>query len=115
MNPAGVTEISVSDLADRLKGDERPLVLDVREPWEHRIASLEGTENVPMDEVPDHLERLRALARDGLDEVFVLCHRGNRSRLIARFLQQNGFRRVVNVAGGIDAWTAEVDRNLTVY
>lgn len=82
-----------------------PLVLDVREPWEVQTASVqpEGFELVamPMREIPG---RLAELTPD--QPVACLCHHGMRSQQVARYLEQNGFVEVVNIQGGIDAWSA---------
>lgn len=91
-----------------------PLVLDVREPWEVQTASVkaDGFELlvVPMMSVPAQLAAL-----DPARPVAVLCHHGNRSQRVAAFLQQQGFGRLANIAGGIDAWSAEVDPSVPRY
>ncbi len=90
--------------------DLAPLLLDVREPWEYRIARLPGSRLVPMRQVP-------AACRDWDpgQEIVVICHHGIRSRQVARFLEQVGFRNVINLAGGIDAWAREVDTAMATY
>ena len=92
----------------------RPLVLDVREPWEVRTASVVPQDfdllAIPMNEVP---ARLRELPDDR--PIACLCHHGARSQRVAMFLEQNGFTRVANIAGGIDAWSAERDAGVPRY
>ncbi len=83
----------------------QPLVLDVREPWEVQTASVqpEGFDvlTMPMREIPGRLSELKP------DQpVACLCHHGMRSQQVARYLEQNGFAEVVNIQGGIDAWSA---------
>lgn len=82
-----------------------PVVLDVREPWEVQTASVKPTGfellALPMREIPG---RLAELNPDG--PVACLCHHGIRSEQVARYLVQNGFAEVVNIQGGIDAWSA---------
>jgi rhodanese-related sulfurtransferase len=91
-----------------------PLVLDVREPWELQTASVqpEGFELVaiPMNEIPARIAQL-----DPERPVACLCHHGARSQRVAMFLAQNGFARVANIAGGIDAWSAERDPGVPRY
>ena len=87
-----------------------PVVLDVREPWELALASLDATLNIPMGQVPDRLEEL-----DPSQATVVMCHHGNRSRQVAIFLTHRGFTRVINLAGGIDAWSVEVDPTVPRY
>ncbi len=105
-----VEELRPAELAARIRAGEDWQVLDVREPWELGIASLADAFVIPMNQVPNRhgeLDRERPLA--------VLCHSGMRSYRVAAWLQQNGFRQVVNVAGGIDAWAAEVDSSMSRY
>ena len=88
----------------------RPLLLDVREPWEYRIAALEGSTLIPMREIP--------AATDSLDpdqEIIVICHHGIRSRHVAHYLESRGFARVINLRGGVDAWARELDTRLPTY
>ena len=91
-----------------------PLVLDVREPWELQTASVkpEGFEllAIPMNTIP---ARLAALPQDR--PVACLCHHGARSQRVAQFLEQQGYTRVANIAGGIDAWSAERDPGVPRY
>ncbi|RYX95165.1 MAG: sulfurtransferase [Comamonadaceae bacterium] len=95
-----------------------PIVLDVREPWELQTASVtpDGFRLVaiPMREVPARLAELQA---DGeLDQpIACLCHHGMRSQQVANYLVQNGFSSVVNLQGGIDAWSAEFDPGVPRY
>ena len=105
-----IGQISVTDLAGRLGTPDAPLVLDVREPWELEIARLPGTVDIPMGEVP---QRLAELPRDR--EIAVLCHAGGRSLRVAQFLDASGFPRILNVSGGIAAWSHEVDSAVPHY
>ena len=105
-----VVEISAVDLKARLESQTPPVLLDVRERWEWDLAHLAAARLVPMDEISDRLSELNP-ARD----LVVMCHHGGRSRQIASFLQQQGFDRVINLAGGIDAWSREVDPSVPQY
>jgi len=84
-------------------------LLDVREDWELGVASVPDVLHIPMGEVAD---RLGEIDRDR--EVVVLCRSGRRSLQVANFLQQNGFR-AVNLAGGILAWSRELDATIPTY
>lgn len=105
-----LAEISPGELQQRLRSDTPPLVLDIREPWELALARLPMTIDIPMFQVPDRLDEL-----DRAAEIVVMCHHGSRSRQVGAFLQQNGFRRVINLTGGIDAWSTDVDPGVIVY
>lgn len=92
----------------------RPVVLDVREPWEVQTASLSlagvPTVCIPMNDVPGRLAEL-----DADQPVLSLCHHGMRSLQVASFLERNGFADVYNIAGGIDAWSRHVDPAVPLY
>ncbi|SFE78684.1 rhodanese-like domain-containing protein [Paracidovorax wautersii] len=92
----------------------RPLVLDVREPWELQTASVsaEGFDllTIPMGSVPDRLAEI-----DASRPIACLCHHGMRSLRVAAFLEHHGFARVANISGGIDAWSQERDPAVPRY
>jgi rhodanese-related sulfurtransferase len=98
------------EYAARAEAGAAPLLLDVREGWELAIASLDGVLHIPMGEIPARLDEL-APER----EIVVLCRSGGRSATVARFLQQQGYRDVWNLAGGILAWSEQLDPSLTQY
>ena len=105
----GIPQLTAKELKRRLDAGEQAYILDVREPWEHKIAQI-GGKLIPMKEIPQRLSEL-----DREREIIVHCHHGVRSQRIAEFLKQSGFPRVVNLAGGIDAWSREVDSTVPKY
>lgn len=90
------------------------VVLDVREPWELQTASVQpdgfALRAIPMNEIPARLGEL-----DANLPVACLCHHGARSQRVASFLVAQGFTQVANIAGGIDAWSAERDPQVPRY
>jgi rhodanese-related sulfurtransferase len=92
------------------KSRAKPLLLDVREPWEFQTCNIAGSVHVPMGEIP-----ARAGEVDRKAEVVVICHHGARSMQVAMFLEKNGFPKVHNLAGGVDAWARSVDPAMPVY
>jgi rhodanese-related sulfurtransferase len=90
------------------------VVLDVREVPELRAASVQpqGFEllTIPMNEIPARLAEL-----DPDQPIACLCHHGGRSQRVAMFLAQNGFSKLANIAGGIDAWSRERDPSVPRY
>lgn len=92
---------------------QRPVLLDVREGWEVQTASAKPEAldllHMPMQTIPARLHEL-----DKSRPIACLCHHGGRSMQVASFLTQHGFE-VVNVAGGIHAWSAQVDPSIPVY
>lgn len=103
-------EISTIDLAARLGAGDALVVLDVREPWEFDLASLANSTLVPLSTLPTAINRL-----DREAEYVVLCHHGMRSEMAANWMRSQGFPRVLNLLGGIDAWSLEVDANIPRY
>ena len=100
------------ELAPRLAEGSAPRLLDVREAWEHDVASLPGARLVPLGELPERLEEL-ADWRD--TDVVVYCHHGVRSAHAIGFLRHHGFTRLHNLTGGIDRWSLEVDPKVPRY
>ena len=102
---------SARELHDCLqKGEKSYVLLDVREPWEYEKCRIENSELIPMRQVPGALDRL-----DPHSEIVVICHHGIRSRMVASFLEQQGFVNVINLTGGVDAWAKEVDPDMGTY
>lgn len=89
---------------------EKPLLLDVREPWEFERCHIDGAVSMPMNGIP---ARLDELPYDR--EIVVICHHGVRSFHVARFLDHNGFTRIINLTGGVDAWAKEADPTMPTY
>ncbi len=103
-------EITVEDLKASLDGGEEMVVLDVREPWELEMARLDGSLDIPMNEIPDRLDEV-----PGDRPVAVLCRSGARSMKVTQYLRANGFADVSNIGGGILAWANAYDPSMTRY
>lgn len=106
--------ISVDELQDFVKAQPQTLLLDVREPWEVQLARIElpgaASLAVPMGELP---QRLEGLSRS--QPIVCICHHGARSAQVVAFLQRQGYPQVYNLAGGVDAWSAQVDPTVPRY
>jgi sulfur-carrier protein adenylyltransferase/sulfurtransferase len=103
-------ELTVQQLKDQIDSGANPVIIDVREPSEFQIARLEGTTLIPLGEIP---QRFQEIPRD--QEVVLHCKMGVRSRQAVDFLKQQGFTRVKNLAGGITAWSEQIDPNVPKY
>ena len=111
-------EISVTDLAEKMKTEEQFILLDVREPFELGYAKIDD----------DRLEvaPISGLAQQGLDAlpesvrpqdatIYVICHHGNRSMQVTAWLAQQGWKNVFNVSGGIDEFARQIDSSIGFY
>jgi adenylyltransferase/sulfurtransferase len=105
----GIPQLTVKELKSRRDAGEDIFLLDVREPYEVQIAQI-GGKVIPQNDVP---QRLAEIPRDR--EIVVHCRSGARSQRIAEFLKQSGYQNVVNLAGGILAWSDEIDPSVQKY
>ncbi len=103
-------DLDVAEL-DRWRKEGRDFVLlDVRTPQEYQIARIDGAILIPLQELPDRLNEL-----DTASMIVTQCHSGIRSATAVNFLRQHGFAKTKNLAGGIDAWSREVDPSVPRY
>lgn len=103
-------EISAREAHDLRRRHADVVLLDVREPEELAIARVGGETHIPLALLP-----LRAGELDPARRIVVICHHGSRSAMAVRWLAGHGFGRVANLAGGIDAWSREVDPTVPRY
>ena len=104
-------EISAARVKVMLKQGDAFTLLDVREPWELTKASLAGSKNIPMGEVPARAHQ----ELDPDDHIVVVCHHGVRSLSVTNWLRQQGFEKVQSMRGGIDGWARTVDPKMPLY
>jgi rhodanese-related sulfurtransferase len=110
---SAVQELTPTEFCARWPAAERGsnvVLLDVREQVELEIAAVADVLHIPMREIPARLVEL-----DRGVPLVVMCHSGGRSRRVAEFLLGNGFSRVFNLRGGIDAWSTEIDPQVPRY
>jgi len=106
-----VPEISVHDLKERRDAGSAPFLLDVREPYEADIASIGADQLIPVDELEERLDELEA---DKDDEIVVHCRSGGRSATATELLREKGYD-ASNLAGGVLAWSDEIDPDVPQY
>ncbi|HEX8552895.1 MAG TPA: molybdopterin-synthase adenylyltransferase MoeB [Abditibacteriaceae bacterium] len=109
-NTGPTASMSAAQLKQLLDGGKKPVLLDVREPQEWGIVHLEGATNIPLGSLPQRMNEL-----DTADDIVVYCHHGMRSQKAINFLKKMGFDKLTNLAGGIDAWAINVDREMPRY
>jgi rhodanese-related sulfurtransferase len=105
-----IEDLTPREAAERLAADDPPLLVDVREDWEHELAAIDGAVHIPLDELPARLTEIPA------DRPAVLhCHHGARSLQAATWMQAQGYDHLANLDGGIDAWSLTVDPSVPRY
>ena len=104
-----VPEITARELKERLDRGDEIFILDVREPHEYQICNLKG-HLIPLGELPRRVHEL-----DSSHEIVAHCRSGKRSAEAVDFLRKAGFRKVLNLRGGILSWSTEVDPSVPRY
>lgn len=102
--------ISPEELKERMERGDELEVIDVREPEEYEIARVEGARLLPLSRFPEWAGTL-----DPEAEIVFMCHHGIRSAQVCAYLAREGFKKLYNLAGGIDGWSWEVDRSVPRY
>lgn len=103
-------QITVMEYKEWLDSGEAHLLLDVREPKEVATAAIQPCLELPMQTIP---QRMEELPKDS--PIVVICHTGNRSMKVCQFLGQYGYDNVVNLMGGINAWSRQIDPSVPLY
>jgi len=103
-------EIVPQEVKRRLADGETLLLVDVREPWEHETARIEGARLIPLREIPAHADEIQEAG-----EVVLFCHFGMRSLDAAAWLRSQGAAGAVSMSGGIDRWSVEIDPAVPRY
>lgn len=106
----GYGTISPAELKERMERADPFQLIDVREEEEYEIARIEGARLLPLSRFPEWAGTL-----DPEAEIVFMCHHGIRSAQVCSYLAREGFTRLYNLAGGIDAWSWEVDRGVPRY
>jgi rhodanese-related sulfurtransferase len=104
--------ITAPELSAWLADDSRakPVLLDVREPWEFQTCRIEGSVPIPMGTIPARMQEL-----DDDVPIVCICHHGARSMSVAAYLEGNGFTQMFNLTGGVHAWALQVDNAMPTY
>jgi len=104
-------EITPQDVKQRIDLGEELRLIDVRELFEVRQASIAGAEVIPMREVPTAVAALE----DEEKPIIVFCHHGMRSLQVVGWLREHGVENCLSMAGGIDRWSLEIDPRVPRY
>ena len=102
--------ITAEQLAALQDDPGKVVLLDVRDPWEVEICRLAGSVNIPMNDIAQRVNELEPDAR-----TIVICHFGMRSLQVGEYLESAGFKDIVNLDGGLDAWAERMDKDMPRY
>ena len=105
-------DIDVRTTKEMLDRGDKFVLLDCREPNEVATAKIAGSMHIPMRDIPS---RLTELDPHKSERIVIHCHHGGRSLRVTNFLRQQGFEQAQNMAGGIDAWSLEIDPSVPRY
>ncbi len=103
-------EILPRDVKARMDRGEQFLFVDVREPWEHQTAHIEGAKLIPLGQIRANFGEL-----DAAEDVVLFCHHGMRSLDAAAWLRSQGVEGARSMTGGIERWAAEIDPKVPHY
>jgi rhodanese-related sulfurtransferase len=104
-------EISAGQVKTMMKQGEKFTLLDVREPGEWEKASLEGSKQISMGDIPSRAHQ----ELNPEDHIVVMCHHGVRSLTVTNWLRQQGFEKAQSMRGGIDGWARTIDPKVPLY
>jgi rhodanese-related sulfurtransferase len=103
-----LSPLQVQELMDQ--SETKPVLLDVREPFEVEICAIEGSVNIPLQQISHAAAEL-----DPEQEYVLICHHGMRSQRAGMIMAAQGFDKLVNLVGGIDAWACNIDSGMNRY
>ncbi len=103
-------QIEPKELKVKMDTGAKVLVVDVREPWEHQIASIAGATLVPLNNLPANMKLF-----ENAEEVVIFCHHGMRSLNAAAWLRSQGVDGARSLTGGIERWSTEIDPRVPKY
>jgi|UniRef100_A0A7C3QUN0 rhodanese-related sulfurtransferase len=106
----GDIEILPHELKEKMEKGEEIVILDVREDWEHARVRIPGARHIPLAQLPQALSQI-----DRDKDIVVYCHHGVRSMQACQFMKKNGFEKIRNLRGGIDAYARTVDKTMQTY
>src|SRR5688572_9143098 len=104
-------DITAKQLKARLDAGEDITIIDVREDWEVAQSKLTQAIHIPMNDVPDQVDQI---PKD--KPLVIMCHTGRRSEQVALWLESNeDYEDVLNLVGGIESWSVDVDPSIPRY
>lgn len=105
-----IQEITCRDLKSKIDTNEEFVLIDVREPEEFEVCHIPGSILIPLSELEDHLDEL-----DKEADYVIHCKMGGRSLKAAMVMKEFGFKKVINLTGGIYQWAQDIDKDMQLY
>lgn len=105
-----VESLSPAEVKKILDSDKNVKLIDVREVWEHETAKIPNSELMPLSNFINEMKKLNPK-----DKHIIYCHHGNRSLRVCNYLSEQGFENLINLDGGIEAWSQEIDSSIPTY
>ena len=102
--------ISAKELNELINSTEKIQIIDVRERFEWDICHIEGTLNIPMNLIIESIDKISKNIT-----TVIICHHGTRSMNVIHYLESIGYKNLINLDGGIHAWSTEVDKTMSTY
>ena len=103
-------EMTALELNEHVAENPNTTLIDVRENWEYSVAFIEKSIHIPISEIQNKMHDF-----DEDQTIVFICHHGVRSRMVGVYFEQNDFKNIINLRGGIDSWAKTVDTNMPIY
>tara|TARA_B100001996_G_C18652715_1_gene590048 strand:- start:1473 stop:1790 length:318 start_codon:yes stop_codon:yes gene_type:complete len=103
-------EMTALELNEYVNNNSNAILIDVREGWEYNIAYIKDSIHIPISEIQNKMYDY-----DEEETIVFICHHGIRSRMVGIYFEQNDYKNIINLRGGIDSWAKTVDNNMAVY
>ena len=102
--------MKATELNEYITKNPKTVLIDVRETWEYNVAFIKDSIHIPISEIQNRMHDF-----DEQENIVFICHHGVRSRMVGIYFQQNDFKNIINLSGGIDSWAKTVDDAMAVY
>ena len=103
-------EMTALELNEYVNNNSNAILIDVREDWEYNIAYIKDSIHIPISEIQNKMYDY-----DEEQTIVFICHHGIRSRMVGIYFEQNDYKNIINLSGGIDSWAKTVDNKMAVY
>jgi|TARA_B100001758_G_C18416756_1_gene620733 rhodanese-related sulfurtransferase len=103
-------EMTAIELNQFIIQNPKIILVDVRENWEYNVVSIKDSVHIPISEIQNKM-----LDFDEDQTIAFICHHGVRSRMVGIYFEQNDFKNIINLRGGIDSWAKTVDKKMPIY